>query len=51
MKKIRVAQIGVGHDHAFDIFKNVSNLTDVFEVAGYALPDDEKEKFIKIHKI
>lgn len=50
MKKIRVAQIGVGHDHAFDIFKNVSNLTDVFEVAGYALPDDEKEKFAhKLH--
>lgn len=41
MKKIRIAQIGTGHDHAADIFATLNFLSDVFEVVGYAeVPED-----------
>lgn len=42
MKKIKVAQIGVKHDHAPAAFKSITHLTDEFEVVGFATenPDD-----------
>ena len=41
MRKIRIAQIGTGHDHAADIFTTLSSLSDIFEVVGYAeVPED-----------
>ena len=41
MKKIRIAQIGTGHDHAADIFATLNFLSDIFEVVGYAeVPED-----------
>ncbi|MBE6975896.1 MAG: Gfo/Idh/MocA family oxidoreductase [Ruminococcaceae bacterium] len=43
MQKIRIAQIGIGHDHGKEIFPALCGLTDYFEVVGYALPDCEKE--------
>lgn len=43
MNKIRIAQIGIGHDHAKEIFPALCGLTDYFEVVGYALPDCEKQ--------
>lgn len=45
MKKIRIAQIGIGHDHAGEILRSIRQQSDIFEVVGYALPDIEKEKF------
>lgn len=45
MNKIRIAQIGAGHDHATSIFKSIAKQSDIFEVVGYALPEGEKEKF------
>ncbi|MBP5209911.1 MAG: Gfo/Idh/MocA family oxidoreductase [Clostridia bacterium] len=40
-QKIRIAQIGAGHDHAGDVFKTLRRLTDEFEVVGYApVPED-----------
>ena len=42
MKKIRIAQIGTGHDHAADIFSTLNYLSDIFEVVGYAeVPEDD----------
>lgn len=42
MRKIRIAQIGTGHDHAADIFATLTALSDVFEVVGYAeVPEDD----------
>ena len=43
MNKIRIAQIGIGHDHAKEIFPALCGLTDHFEVVSYALPDCEKQ--------
>ena len=42
MKKIRVAQIGIGHDHASAVFVNLNKMNDLFEVVGYAeVPEDD----------
>ena len=46
MKKIRVAQIGTSvNSHGCQIWKSLNKQTDVFEVVGYALPENEREKF------
>ncbi|MBQ6714018.1 MAG: Gfo/Idh/MocA family oxidoreductase [Clostridia bacterium] len=46
MRKIRIAQIGTStNSHGNDIFNTLKNLSDVFEVVGYALPENEREKF------
>lgn len=42
MKKIKVVQIGVGHDHAYPTMQRMRELTDVFEVVGYVkLPNED----------
>ena len=45
MKKIRIAQIGVGHDHAGALPPAFRALPDRFECVGYALPEGEAEKY------
>lgn len=40
-KKIKVAQIGVGHDHAADAFATLKNHSDLYDLVGYAVvPED-----------
>jgi hypothetical protein len=41
MKKIKIAQIGIGHDHANAIFDALNRLTDVFDVVGYAEVEED----------
>ena len=36
MKKIKVAQVGTGHDHASVTFESMCNLSDCFDVIGIA---------------
>ena len=50
MKKLKIAQIGVEHDHAADIMLTMRN-TDVFDVVGYSRVDDVDIQFTqkKIH--
>lgn len=45
MKKIRVAQIGSGHDHATAMWGSLIRLSDLFDIAGYYLPEEEKELY------
>lgn len=45
MKKIRVAQIGSGHDHATAMWGSINRLSDLFDIAGYYLPEEEKELY------
>ncbi len=41
MKKIKIAQIGIGHDHASAIHAELRRMTDIFEFVGYAeVPED-----------
>lgn len=43
MKKIKIAQIGIGHDHACSIFYTLKN-SKYFEVVGYCeVPEDNSE--------
>lgn len=42
MKKIKIAQIGIGHDHASSTFATLRRRSDIFDVVGYArVPEDE----------
>ena len=41
---LRIAQIGIGHDHASGILKELKKQKDIFEIAGIYLPEEEKAK-------
>ena len=44
MKKVRIAQIGLNrYSHSGEIFETLKLLPDLFEIAGYALVEDERE--------
>ena len=46
MKKIKVAQIGTSENsHGNLIWKSMIKQKDIFDVVGYALPENESEKF------
>ena len=46
MKRIKIAQIGTSdYSHGNLIWESLIKQTDVFEVVGYALPEQEEEKF------
>ena len=36
MKKIKIAQIGIGHDHALELLHCIVNHTDIFEGGLFA---------------
>lgn len=45
MRKIKIAQIGVNsHSHSNYVFKSLRLHPDLFEIVGYALPENEKER-------
>lgn len=46
MRKIKIAQIGTSdNSHGNDIWKTLKELGDIFEICGYAMPENEREKF------
>jgi predicted dehydrogenase len=46
MRKIRIAQIGTSiNSHGRLIWESIVKQSDIFEVIGYALPENEREKF------
>ncbi len=42
---MKVVQIGIGHDHATAVMGSMLGLPEVFEVIGFALPEDEEGKY------
>jgi predicted dehydrogenase len=41
MKRIKIAQIGVGHDHAFASIETLKHYSNLFDLVGYAVvPED-----------
>ena len=45
MRKIRIAQIGINqYSHGPEMFTNLVACKDIFEVVGYALVEDERER-------
>jgi len=48
MRKIKIAQIGTSlNSHGNQIWRSITKQTDIFDVVGYALPENEREKFPK----
>ena len=46
MRKIKVAQIGTSrYSHGINIFRSMALQKDLFEIVGYVLPENEREKF------
>ncbi len=46
MKKVKIAQIGTSQNsHGNDIWNTLRQQDDIFEIVGYALPENEREKF------
>ena len=45
MRKVKIAQIGTSkNSHGSDIWKSLCKQNDIFEVCGYVLPENEREK-------
>ncbi len=46
MKRIKIAQIGTSeYSHGNDIFNCIKKQNNIFEVAGFAFPENEREKY------
>lgn len=44
MRKIKVAQIGIQHDHAGVTYRSITHLTDIFDVVGLAVEPEEDSR-------
>lgn len=45
MRKIKIAQIGLNtYSHSVEIFESLKKQSDLFEIAGYVLPENERER-------
>ncbi len=52
MRKIKIAQIGTSkNSHGSDIWNSLIKQSDIFEICGYAMPENEKEKFPERMKV
>lgn len=48
MKKIKIAQIGLNtYSHSINIFESLKKQQDIFEIVGYVLPENERERLPK----
>lgn len=45
MKKLRAAQIGIGHDHASGIFNAMWEMSDEVDLVGYCTMEDDRHAF------
>ena len=47
MKKIKIAQIGAGHDHATAAISTLKLQSDIYELVGYAVVPEDKENLAR----
>lgn len=45
MEKLRIAVIGIGHDHSVFVINSLRKQSDLFDPVGYYLPEGEAEKY------
>ncbi len=46
MSRVKVAQIGISaNSHGYYIFESLKKQSNIFEIVGYALPENEEDKF------
>ena len=46
MRKVRIAQVGTGHDHAISTYRSIVAHPEAFELIGVAEPNPERVKDI-----
>ena len=46
MKKLRVAQIGTGHDHASAVFEALYAMEDRVEPVAWCIPEDDHNALV-----
>lgn len=49
MRRLRIVQIGMGHDHAY-VIKDFKKMSDMFEVIGVAIPESD-EAYLKKYNL
>ena len=42
MRRIKIAQIGIGHDHGGSVLKSIIRQDGIFELVGFGVPEAEK---------
>lgn len=47
MKKIKIAQIGTGHDHASGAIATLKLQSDIYDLVGYAQVPEDKENLVR----
>ncbi len=45
MRRVKVAQIGMGHDHSWNAIESILSQPEVFELVGFAVPECEENRF------
>ena len=45
MRRLRIVQIGMGHDHAY-VISEARKMSDMFDIIGVAIPDSD-EAYLK----
>ncbi len=45
MRKIKIAQIGAGHDHAADVISTLKLQSDIYDLIGYAVVDGDEKMY------
>ncbi len=49
MKKIKIAQIGFNQNsHSIQVFMSMAKQSDIFDIAGYVMPENERERIPSI---
>ena len=43
MRKIKIAQIGIGHDHAADSYRTLYNHPELFDLVGWCAVEGEED--------
>lgn len=43
MQKIKIAQIGIGHDHAADSYRTLYNHPELFDLVGWCAVEGEED--------
>lgn len=47
MKRIRIAQIGAGHDHSMMAMATLKQQSDLYDLIGYAMVDGDESVYEK----
>ena len=49
MKRLRIVQIGMGHDHAY-VINEARKMSDLFDIVGVAIPESD-EAYLKKYNL